>query len=83
MEGNLQSEKGSSVTENLKLTGRFLQTLVTRAADIVSDNPAKVVLGLASAILKIKDVSRRTSDRTLTDYHPRWWKITRILSYSG
>lgn len=80
MEGNSQSAKGSSITENLKLTGRFLQTLITITVDIMDENPAKVVLGLATAILNIKGVSRRTSDRTLTDYHPRWWKTTRILS---
>jgi hypothetical protein len=83
MEGNSQSAKGSSIMENLKLTGRFLQTLITIAADVVDENPAKVVLGLATAILNIKDVSLRTSDRTLTDYHLRWWEATRILSYSG
>jgi len=74
---------GSSITENIKLTGRFLQTLIMKLGDIVDLNPAKMVLSLATAILEIKDVSRPPSDRILTDYHPRWWETTRILSYSG
>ena len=39
---------GSTIKENLKLTGRFLLTLVTKAADIVGDNPAQVALRRSS-----------------------------------
>lgn len=38
------------------LTGRFLQTLIMKAADIVNTNPAKVALGLAKAIIEAKNV---------------------------
>jgi len=59
MEGNSQSampNAGSSIKENLKLTGRALQTLITRAAPIVDNNPAKIALGLVRAIIEIKNV---------------------------
>jgi len=62
---------GSTVKENLRLTGRFLQTLVTKAADVVDDNPAKVALGLVKAIVEIKNVHHRSSHRVLTDYYSR------------
>ena len=74
MEGNSQSAKpnaGSSIEENLKLTGRALQTLITRAANIVDNNPAKVALGLVKAIIEINDVRYRFSHRILTDYYSR------------
>jgi len=74
MEGNSQSAKTnaeSSIKENLELTGRALQTLITRAADIVDTNPAKVALGLVKAVIEIKNVRYRFSHRILTDYHSR------------
>jgi len=72
--GSSQSAKPnarSSIKENLKLTGRALQTLITRAAPIVDSNPAKVTLGLVRAIIEIKNVRYRFSHRILTDYHSR------------
>jgi hypothetical protein len=72
MEGDAQSARpnaGSSIKENLKLTGRVLQTLVTRAADIVDDNPAKVALGLVKAIIEINGVRFRFSHHIPTDYY--------------
>ena len=63
---------GSTIKENLRLTGRFLRTLVTKAADIVgSDNPAQVALGLVKAIIEIKNVRCRPSHRVLTDHYFR------------
>ncbi|PPQ81446.1 hypothetical protein CVT25_013371, partial [Psilocybe cyanescens] len=47
IKGNSQSpmpNAQSSIKENLKLTGRSLQTLVKRGANIVDSNPAKVAL---------------------------------------
>jgi len=58
---------GSTIKENLELTGRFLMTLVTKAATIVDGNPAKVALGLLKAIVEIKNVRCRSSHRVLTD----------------
>ena len=74
MEGNSQSAKTnaeSSIKENLELTGRALQTLITRAANIVDTNPAKVAPGLVKAVIEIKTVRYRFSHRILTDYHSR------------
>jgi len=74
IEGNSQSAKTnpeSPIKENLKLTGRALQTLITRAAIIVDTNPAKVALGLVKAVIEIKNVRYRFSHRILTDYHSR------------
>ena len=74
MEDNSQSAKpnaGSSIKENLKLTGRALQTLIKRAADIVDSNPAKVALGLVKAIIEINNVRYRFSYRIPTDYYSR------------
>ena len=73
--GNSQSalpNAGSTIKENLRLTGRFLLTLVTKAADVVgSDNPAQVALGLVKAIIEIKNVRCRSSHRVLTDHYSR------------
>ena len=74
MEENSQSAKpsiGTSIKEGLKLTGRALQTLVKKAADIVDDNPAKVALGLVKAFIEIKDVCDYFSHHILTDYCSR------------
>jgi len=74
IEGNSQSAKTnpeSSIKENLKLTGRALQTLITRAANIVGTDPAKVALGLVKAVIEIKNVRYRFSHPILTDYHSR------------
>ena len=63
---------GSTIKENLRLTGRFLLTLVTKAADIVgSDNPAQVALGLVKAIIQITNVCYRSSHHALTDHYSR------------
>ena len=74
MEGNSQSAKPnarSSIKENLKLTGRALQTLITRAAPIVDTNPAKITLRLVQAIIEINNVRYRFSHCILTDYLSR------------
>jgi len=73
-EGNPQSAKTnaeSSMKENLKLTGRAVETFITRAADIVDTNPAKVALGLVKAVIEIKNVRYRISHRILSDYYSR------------
>jgi len=72
--GNSQSatpNAGSTIKENLGCTGRFLLTLVTKAATIVDTNPAKVALGLVKAIVEIKNVRYRSSHRVLTDHYCR------------
>lgn len=72
--GNPQSAKpnaGSSVKENLELTGRALRTLITKAANIMDTNPAKVTLGLVKAIIDINNVRYRCSHSMLTDYYSR------------
>jgi energy-converting hydrogenase Eha subunit B len=74
MEGSSQSAKpnaGSSIKKNIELTGRALQTLITKTADIVDSNPAKVALGLVKAIIEISNVRHRFSHRILTDYYSR------------
>ena len=74
MEGNSQSAQlnaGWSIKENLKLTGRALQTLIKRVAGIVDNNPAKVALGLVKAIIEINNVCYRFSHCILTDYYSR------------
>ena len=61
--GNTQlamPDDGSTIKENLRPTGRFLLTLVKKAADIVSDNPAEVALRLVKAIIEIKNVCCRS-----------------------
>jgi hypothetical protein len=74
VEGNSLSampDAGSSIKENFKLTGRALQTLAKRAADIVDTNPAKVALGLVKAIIEINDVRNHSSQRAHTEYYSR------------
>jgi hypothetical protein len=61
----------SSIKENLKLTGRALQTLITRAANVADADPAKVALGFVKAVVEIKNVRYRFSHRILTDYYSR------------
>jgi hypothetical protein len=68
MGGGLQSvtqKTGSNLKENLKLTGRFLETLIKKLPDIVEDNPVKVVLSLAKAIAEAKNVRCRCSSYPL------------------
>jgi len=62
---------GPTIKENLGSTGRFLLTLVMKAADIADNNPAKVALGLVKAIVEIKNVRCRSSHRVLTDHYSR------------
>ena len=74
MEGDphsAQPNAGSSIKENLKLTGRALQTLVTKAAPIVDTNPVQIALGLVQAIIEINNVRYRFSYRILTNYYSR------------
>ncbi|PPQ91249.1 hypothetical protein CVT25_006388, partial [Psilocybe cyanescens] len=63
--GNSQSpmpNARSSIKENLKLTGRSLQTLINRGANIVDSNPAKVALGLVKAIIEINNAVKDNKD---------------------
>jgi len=46
----------STTKENLKVAGRFIQTLMTKLPEIVDTNPAKMALSLAKAIIEIKKV---------------------------
>ena len=74
IEGNSRAAKpndGSSLKENLKLTGRALQTLITRVANIVDDNPAKFALDFVKAIVEINNVRYCFSHCILTDYYSR------------
>ncbi|KDR79298.1 hypothetical protein GALMADRAFT_1363458 [Galerina marginata CBS 339.88] len=48
--------------ENLKLTGRALQTLLLKAVNIVDTNPAKVALGLVKAIIEISKTVKDNKD---------------------
>lgn len=56
---SIQVKEGSlpAIADKVKLTGRVLQTLITRVAEIVDDNPAKVALGFVKAIIHISQVS--------------------------
>jgi hypothetical protein len=83
-EGNSQSAKTnaeSSIKDNLNLTGRALQTLITKGANIVDTNPAKVALGLVKAVIEIKNVRYRFSHHIPTDYYSRLCKTTRMQSH--
>ena len=74
MEDNSQLARpnaGSSIKENLNLTGRALQTLIMRAENIVDDDPAKVALGLVKAVIEINNVRYHFSHPVLTDYYSR------------
>ncbi|KAF5316175.1 hypothetical protein D9619_006668 [Psilocybe cf. subviscida] len=65
VEDNSQSgnrQAGSSVQENLRLTGRALLMLLPKAANIVDTNPAKVALGLVNAIIEIKNAVKDNKD---------------------
>lgn len=53
------SKTRSNLKENLKLTGRFLETVIKKVPDIVDGNPAKVVLSLVKAIAEAKNVRHR------------------------
>ena len=46
----------STTKENLKITGRFIQTLMTKLPEIVDTNPAKMALSLAKVIIEVKKV---------------------------
>jgi len=46
----------STTKENLKVAGRFIQTLMTKLPEIVDTNPAKMALSLAKVIIEIKKV---------------------------
>ena len=74
MAGNSRSatlNPGSTMKENLRLTGRFLLTLVTKAANTADSNPAKVALGLVKAIIEIRNVRCHCSHRNPTDHYSR------------
>ena len=61
----------STKKENLKVAGRFIQTLMTKLPEIVDTNPVKMALGLAKVIIQIKKVCRCSLARSPTDNHPR------------
>ncbi|KAG6818932.1 hypothetical protein H0H93_000220, partial [Arthromyces matolae] len=44
----------SKTKDSLKVTGRFIETLLKRLPDVTSGNPAKIVLGLAKMIVEFK-----------------------------
>jgi len=46
----------STTKGNLKVAGRFIQTLMTKLPEIVDGNPAKMALSLAKTIIEIKQV---------------------------
>ena len=46
----------STTKENLKVAGRFIQTLMTKLPENVDSNPAKMALSLAKVIIEIKKV---------------------------
>jgi len=46
----------STTKENLKVAGKFIQTLMTKLPEIVDTNPAKMALSLAKVITEIKKV---------------------------
>ncbi|KAH9480078.1 hypothetical protein JR316_0006675 [Psilocybe cubensis] len=46
----------------LKLTGRVLQTLVTRALEIADPNPVKVALGLIKTIIDVAQIIKQNKD---------------------
>jgi len=46
----------STTKENLKVAGRFIQTLMTKLPEIVNTNPVKMALSLAKVIIEIKKV---------------------------
>jgi len=48
----------STTKENLKVAGRFIQTLMTKVPEIVDGNPVKMAFGLAKVIITIKKVRR-------------------------
>ena len=60
-ENTAQANAGPPVKDSLKLTGRALKTLVTKAADVVDNTPAKIALGLVKCIIEISDVRDRPS----------------------
>ena len=53
-----QSKTVSTTKESLKVTGRFIQTLMTKLPEIVDGNPVKMALSLAKVVIQIKKVLR-------------------------
>ena len=64
----------STAKESFKVTGRFIQTLMTKLPEIVDGNPVKMALSLAKLIIEIKQVRRRSLDCPPNDHYPRVWK---------
>jgi len=73
----------STTRENLKVAGRFIQTLMTKLPEIVDTNPVKMALSLAKVIIEIKKVCHCSLARSLTDNHHRVWKTTWTLWSDG
>ncbi|KAG6819943.1 hypothetical protein H0H93_007149 [Arthromyces matolae] len=54
-DSTLAPPKTSSKTKNtIKVTGRFIETLLKKLPDLTSGNPARIALGLAKMIVEIK-----------------------------
>ncbi|KAF9524130.1 hypothetical protein CPB83DRAFT_861801 [Crepidotus variabilis] len=51
-----------TIMDNVKLTGRFLLTIIQKVPDIVDDNPVKLAFGLASAIIQAKEMVQDNKD---------------------
>ena len=64
----------STTKEGLKVTGRFIQTLMTKLPEIVDGNPVKMALSLAKVVIEIKKVRPCSLDCTPNDHYPRVWK---------
>ena len=73
----------STTKENLKVAGRFIQTLMTKLPEIIDTNPAKMALSLAKVIIEIKKVRHHPLICSLTDYCSRVWKKTWMLWNEG
>ena len=66
----------STTKESLKVTGRFIQMLMTKLPAIVDGNPVKMALSIAKVIIEIKKVNPCFSIlHAKNDHYPRVWKI--------
>ena len=73
----------ATTKESLKVTGRFIQTLMTKLPEIVDGNPVKMALSLAKVVIEIKKVRRCSLYCTPNDHYPRVWKAIWTRSNEG
>ena len=73
----------STTKEGLKVTGRFIQTLMMKLPEIVDGNPVKMALSLAKVVIEIKKVRRCSLYYTPNDRYPRVWKAIWMRSNEG